>query len=74
MYQGKMDDKELRQNLTALNITLGEACNAIENRAGIIISSRHIQTDLDRTGRLSAPMTAALRMFFREQRNGHQKI
>lgn len=61
-----MKKEELDKFLRTRGIDLKEACTLIYNYTGAVISARDVKKVFERTGYLSAPMTAVFVFLFKE--------
>lgn len=73
MMTDKMSNEEFEGQLKRFGISGKSAlCHVIYLKTGVIITPGSVQTHLERHGRLSAALTAMLRLLFREMERSHE--
>lgn len=60
-----MTEEDLRKNLKNFNLTIPKACIQIYERTGETVSSKNVNTHLERNGKLSSWQTVAFIFFFK---------
>lgn len=70
----KMTEEELNGNLKKFGLSRTEACRLVWLKTRATLNPSNMQNHIQRYGALSAPYTAALRLFFKDLEREHERI